>query len=103
MGKDSDVPHLNLNLDLNLPQYRWQTFSASCSIDAIAWCHNSLASTMWAAARARQTTAIMENKITALTECRVQNKPSRFVTRDGLHDMSQMLLDLPFPNPQHLC
>jgi hypothetical protein len=45
----------------------------------------------------------MENKVTVLTECRVQDKPSRVVTRDGLHDMSQMLLDLPFPNPQHLC
>ena len=103
MGKDSEVPHLNLNLDLNLPQYRWLTFSASCPIDAVTWGRNSLASTTWAAARARQTAAIMENKVTALTECRVQNKPSRFVTRDGLHDMSQMLLDLPLPNPQHLC
>src|SRR5262245_6369755 len=79
------------------------TLSASYHIDAIAWCSDSLAPTMRAAARARQTTAVPKDKVAVLTECRVQDEPFRLVARYGLHDMGQMFLDLPLPNSQHLC
>ena len=81
----------------------WQTFSASCHINAIACCHNSFAPTLGAAARARQTAAVAKDKVTVLTAGRLQNKPSRFVTRDGFHDMAQMFLNLPLADAQHLC
>ena len=103
MSNDFEAPHLNLNLDLNLSQYRWQTFSASCFIDAIAWCMNSFAPTLGAAARARQTAAVAKDKVTVLTECRVQDEPFRCVARDGFHDMAQMFLNLPLADAQYLC
>ena len=72
-------------------------------IDAIARCRDGLASTLWAAAWARQTAAVTEDKVTVLTACRVQDEPPCLVARDGLHDMVQMLLDLSLRNAQHLC
>ena len=72
-------------------------------IDAIAWCRDGFASTMRAAAWARQTTAVTKDKVTVLTACRVHEEPPCLVARDSLHDVGQMLLDLSLGNAQHLC
>ena len=64
---------------------------------------NSFASTLGAAARARQTAAVAKNKVTVLTEGRVQDEPFRCVAGDGSYDMAQMFLNLPLADAQHLC
>ncbi len=71
-------------------------------IDAIAGRCDGFASTMRAAAWARQTVAVTKDKLTVLTACRVQDEPPCLVVRDGLHDVSQMLLDLSLGKAQHL-
>jgi hypothetical protein len=72
------------------------------SIDAIAWNRDGLASTLRAAAWARQTPAVSKNKIAILTACRVQDELPCLIARDGLHDVGQMLLDLSLGNTEHL-
>ena len=72
-------------------------------IDAIAWCRDGFASTMRAAAWARQTAALTKDKVTVLTACRVQDEPPCLVARDGFDDVSEMLLDLSLGNAEHLC
>ena len=72
-------------------------------IDAKAGRRDGFASTMRAAAWARQTSAVTKDKVTVLTACRVQGEPPGLVARDGLHDVGQMLLDLSLGNAQHLC
>ena len=72
-------------------------------IDAIAGRRDGLASTMWAAAWARQTATVTKDKVTVLTACRVQDESLCFVSCNGLHDVSQMRLDLSLGNAQHLC
>jgi hypothetical protein len=79
-----------------------RTFSASCHLDAIAWCLDRFASTMWTAAWAGETAAVVKDKVALLAACRVQNESPCLVARDGLHDVNQMFLDLSLGKPQHL-
>jgi len=72
-------------------------------IDAIAGRRDGLASTMWAAAWARQTATVTKDKVTVLTACRVQNESLCLVSCNGFRDVGQMRLDLSFGNTQHLC
>ena len=72
-------------------------------IDAEAGRRDGFASTMWAAAWARQTAAITKDIVTVLTACRVQNESLSLVSSNGFHDVGQMRPDLSLGNPQHLC
>jgi hypothetical protein len=72
------------------------------SINTIPWRSDGFASTLWAAAWTRQTTAVAKNKIAILTVCRDQDESPGFVARHGLHDVGQMFLNLPLGNTQHL-
>jgi len=57
---------------------------------------------MRAAAGPCEPSAITEDEIAVLTECRVQDEPFRFVARDSFHYVRQVLLNLPLGNTEHL-
>ena len=71
-------------------------------IDAVARCGNVLAPAEGAAAGAGQPAAVAEDERAILAAGRLQDESAGLVQGERFHHVGEMILDLPFRNPQHL-
>lgn len=72
------------------------------SIDAIAGCGDAFASAARAAAWSRQLPAVVKNEMALRTGGGLQNETPLPISGDRLHDMNEVVLDLPLRDAEHL-
>ena len=77
--------------------------SRSDRLDTVTRGGNAFAPTVRATAGPGEPPAIAEDKVAVRTARRLQDESPGLVPRDRFHRMHEMLFDLPFCNPQHLC
>jgi hypothetical protein len=71
-------------------------------IYAVAGSRDALASTAGTTARFGKLGAAAKDEAAILAAGRFQNESTLSITRDGLHDVSEMFLHLPFRNAEEL-
>jgi hypothetical protein len=72
------------------------------SINAIAGCGDAFASAARAAAWSRQLPAVLKNEMALRTGGGLQNETPLPISGDRLHDMNEVVLDLPLRDAEHL-
>ena len=72
------------------------------AIDAIEGCGDAFASTARAAAWSRQLPAVLKNEMARRTGGGLQNETPLSISGDRLHDMNEVVLDLPLRDAEHV-